>query len=64
MPFKPNYRMQRSDRDRAKEARKQEKLLKRQEAVEKRKAARQPSGTDEPDGGPSDKLEEIDGAPE
>lgn len=49
MPFKPNYRMQRSERNRVKEARKQEKLLKQQEAVEKRKAARQlPDAVDEP----------------
>jgi hypothetical protein len=42
MPFKPNYRQQRSERNRVKEQRKQEKLQKQQELVEKRKAARQP----------------------
>ncbi len=41
MPFRPNYRQQRSERNRVKELRKQEKLQKRQELVEKRKAARQ-----------------------
>ena len=48
MPFKPNYRMQRSERNVAKEKRKQEKLLKRQESVNKRKAAREPPVTGEP----------------
>ena len=31
MPFKPNYRHMRAERNRAKEQRKQEKLLRRQE---------------------------------
>jgi hypothetical protein len=39
--FKPNYRQQRNDRNRVKEERKKDKLLKQQEAVEKRKAARE-----------------------
>lgn len=49
MAFKPNYRQQRSERNRVKEERKQEKLLKRQENVAKRKAAREaPTANDEP----------------
>ena len=38
MPFKPNYRLQRADRNRAKELKKQEKLLRRTEAANQRKA--------------------------
>jgi len=49
MPFKPNYRQQRNERDRVKEQRKQEKLQKRQENVEKRRAEREPT----PEGGES-----------
>ena len=45
MPFRPNYRQQRSERDRVKEQRKQEKLQKRQEIVDKRKAAREAEPT-------------------
>ena len=41
MAFKPNYRQQRSERTRAKEAKKQEKLQRREEEVAKRKAARE-----------------------
>jgi hypothetical protein len=48
MPFRPNYRQQRSERNRVKEERKQEKLQKRQEAVDKRRAARQEAPPDEP----------------
>jgi len=40
MAFKPNYRMQRSDRNRAKELKQKEKLARRTEASEKRKAER------------------------
>ena len=45
MAFKPNYRMQRSDRERAKRQKQQEKLERRAEKVEQRKARR-----DEPEG--------------
>jgi len=38
MPFKPNYRMQRSDRMRAKEQKQQKKLERRAEKVAQRKA--------------------------
>jgi len=38
MPFKPNYRMQRSDRERAKEQKQQKKLERRAEKVAQRKA--------------------------
>ena len=40
MAFKPNYNQQRSERNRIKEAKKQEKLQRREEEVAKRKAAR------------------------
>jgi hypothetical protein len=52
MPFRPNYRQQRSERTRVKEQRKQEKLQKRQELVEKRKAARQGEPLEPPPGEP------------
>ena len=51
MAFKPNYRMQRSDRSRAKELKKQEKLARRAEASEKRKAER--DGVSSPEGAES-----------
>ena len=38
MAFKPNYNQARRDRERTKAAKKQEKLQRRQEAAEKRKA--------------------------
>jgi len=38
MPFKPNYRMQRSDRERAKEQKQQKKLERRAEKTAQRKA--------------------------
>jgi hypothetical protein len=41
MPFKPNYRLQRSDRNRVKELKQQKKLARRAEASEKRKAERE-----------------------
>jgi len=44
MAFKPNYNQQRAERNRAKEARKQEKLQRREEEAAKRKA--DPDGTD------------------
>lgn len=37
MPFKPNYRLRRADRDRAQKARTEEKLKKRQERANDRK---------------------------
>lgn len=43
MAFKPNYRQQRAERDRAKQAKKQEKLRQRQLDAEQRKAQ---SGSD------------------
>jgi hypothetical protein len=39
MAFKPNYRQQRAERDRAKKARQQKKLEEQQERTAKRKAA-------------------------
>lgn len=38
MPFKPNYRMQRNDRERAKELKLQKKLERRAEKTAQRKA--------------------------
>jgi hypothetical protein len=38
MPFKPNYRMQRNDRERAKEQKQQKKLERRAEKTARRKA--------------------------
>jgi hypothetical protein len=40
MAFRPNYRQQRGDRDRAKEQKKQERLQRRTEDAERRKAER------------------------
>ncbi|MEX2298041.1 MAG: hypothetical protein WD715_11525, partial [Dongiaceae bacterium] len=47
--FKPNYRQQRSERQRAKDINKQEKLAKREEEAAKRRAER---GPDDPEDGP------------
>ena len=46
MAFKRNYRMQRTDRDRAQKARNEEKLRERQERAEKRKSERDPAAAD------------------
>ena len=48
MPFKPNYKQERSDRNRAKAQKKQEKLQRREEDTAKRKAAHEtePSSED------------------
>jgi hypothetical protein len=52
MPFKPNYRMQRSDRERAKEQKQQKKLERRAEKVAQRKALQaEPESAAAPDGG-------------
>jgi hypothetical protein len=52
MAFKPNYRQLRNERNRTKEQRKQEKLLKREENAARRKAERgEPSPSEEPHGG-------------
>ena len=48
MAFKPNYYQQRSERNRIKEAKKQEKLQRREEEVAKRKAAREADAGTEP----------------
>ena len=45
MAFKPNYRQQRNDRSRAKEAKKEKKLLKQQERVAQRKGEVPGTGT-------------------
>lgn len=44
MPFKPNYRQARSERDRAKQQKKQEKLRKRDEDAAQRKGEFEPDG--------------------
>ena len=53
MAFKPNYNQQRSERNRVKEAKKLEKLQRREEEVAKRKAARDdnPDAEPMPEGG-------------
>lgn len=54
MAFKPNYKQQRAERDRAKQARKQEKLRQRQEESEQRKAGTDtPQRTDDEADGPA-----------
>ena len=49
MVFKPNYNAQRAERNRAKQAKKEEKLREREEAAARRKA-----GQDAADAAPSD----------
>lgn len=52
MPFKPNYRMQRSDRERAKEQKQQKKLERRAEKTAQRKAQQgEPEGVVAPGAG-------------
>ncbi|MEX0810284.1 MAG: hypothetical protein WD044_16280 [Dongiaceae bacterium] len=51
MAFKPNYRQQRSERQRAKDIKKQEKLAKREEDAAKRRNER---GPDDPEDGAGD----------
>jgi hypothetical protein len=46
MAFKPNYNQQRAERNRAKQAKKAEKLKQRDEQAALRKAQREQSGTD------------------
>jgi hypothetical protein len=53
MPFKPNYGQQRAERKRAKDAKKLEKLQRREEKVAARKA-----GQDEPQDDPGGEPEE------
>lgn len=53
MAFKPNYNQQRSERNRIKEAKKQEKLQRREEEVAKRRAARD-ENPDAPEAMPED----------
>ena len=56
MPFKPNYKQERSDRNRAKAQKKQEKLQRREEDSAKRKAARE-TGQSSQDATSNDQLE-------
>ena len=55
MRFKPNYRIERAERDRAKKARKDEKLRRQQDRATQRidDSAQQPAASPEtPEGGP------------
>ena len=56
MPFKPNYKQERSDRNRAKAQKRQEKLQRREEDSVKRKAARE-IGQSSQDATSNDQLE-------
>ena len=49
MAFRPNYGMQRADRNRAAQARREEKLRKREEKSAQRKAERSADVKDSPD---------------
>ena len=48
MVFKPNYNMQRAERNRAKQAKKEEKLRDKEEAVARRKAEGETTTDDAP----------------
>lgn len=54
MPFRPNYRFERAERDRVKKAKKEEKLRKRQEHAEEIPNAEAPDASKEP--GPHESL--------
>ena len=57
MVFKPNYNMQRAERNRAKQAKKEEKLREKEQAVARRKAeeaGEAPSDVEAPAEGRSD----------
>jgi hypothetical protein len=58
MAFKPNYNQQRAERNRAKQAKKDEKQREREEEVARRKAGLPPLGDHPGDGGPSVAAEE------
>ena len=57
MVFKPNYNMQRAERTRAKQAKKDEKLREKEEAAARRKAEMETGGA------PSDSPEPADVVP-
>ncbi len=50
MPYRPNYRIERAERDRVKKAKKEEKIRQQQERAALRKAA-------DPEDAPPDELE-------
>jgi hypothetical protein len=52
MPRKPNYRLERAERDRAKKAKKEEKIKQQQERAALRKAGDGDAGEDAPTGEP------------
>ncbi len=49
MPRKPNYRLERAERDRAKKAKKEEKIKQQQERIASRKAGDDDAPLDEPE---------------
>lgn len=51
MPYRPNYRIERAERDRAKKAKKEEKIKQQQERAALRKA--------NPDDGPTEEPENL-----
>ena len=53
MPYRPNYRIERAERDRVKKAKKEEKIRQQQERAALRKSA-------DPDDNPSDEPENPD----
>ena len=53
MPFKPNYRQARGERDRAKRQKKQDKLRKRDEHAAARKTGYEPGDADLPAADPA-----------
>ena len=61
MAFKPNYNQQRSDRNRAKDQKKQVKLQRREEEAAKRRAARGETTSGETAGGEATGGEPLPG---
>jgi len=57
MPFKTNYRQERAQRTRAREAKQHEKLARREEASAKRRALRESETAVEPVGGAMEENE-------
>jgi hypothetical protein len=49
MPFKPNFRFERAERDRLKKAKKEEKLKRQQERIAQRRETDSTAPTDRPD---------------
>ena len=49
MPYRPNYRIERAERDRVKKAKKEEKIKQQQERAALRKNSAEDAPTDEPE---------------